>query len=421
MIPRPIQHLIGTRFNFANAAWLCVLSALALSIIGLYAIDLGASDRPPAPDTLVTFRGTVLRQAVFVAIGLLAAGLVALPHSRFIRLLAWPLLAVVIALLVFLILPFVPASIVTPRNGARAWINLGPIDFQPAELAKIAYILCLADYLRLRENHRTVLGLIPPAVISAVPVGLIMLQPDLGTAMLFAPVAFAVLVAAGARLKHLALVVLIAILAAPAAFPLLKPHQKARIVGLVRMMHDPRQGADDINYQSQTAQRLAAAGGVSGMTDTQSRTLIRFNRLPERHNDMILAVIINRFGLVGGLVVAALYVVWFTGCYLSAAMCKDGFGRLVIIGIAAVTAAQALVNAGMTLGVLPIIGVTLPFISYGGSSMLAAWVMTGLVVGIALRRDQRFARETFEFDERPYSPGRVSTAHRGAVGGLKGG
>ncbi|MFN7022498.1 MAG: FtsW/RodA/SpoVE family cell cycle protein, partial [Phycisphaerales bacterium] len=237
-----------------------------------------------------------------------------------------------------------------------------------------------------------------------------------GTAMLFAPVIFAMLVAAGARLKHLTLVVGICVLAAPAAFPLLKPHQKARIVGLIRMMHDPRQGADDINYQAQTAQRLAGAGGVWGMSDTQSRALIRFNRLPERHNDMVLAVILNRFGLVGGLVVAALYVVWFTGCYLSAAMCKDGFGRLIIVGVATITAAQALVNAGMTLGVLPIIGVTLPFVSYGGSSMLTAWAMTGLVLGVALRRDQRFAKQTFEFDENPYDPARISRAHRGAIG-----
>lgn len=411
-----IKLLTGSRLNFANGAWLSVLSGLSLCLIGLYAIDLGIPDRPASPDQPITLSGLVLRQAIFIGVGMMAAAMIALPHYRFIRVVAWPLMLIVLGLLVFLILPFVPSWLVTPRNGARAWINFGPVDFQPAELAKIAFILCMADYLRLRENHRTILGLVPPAVISAVPVGLIMLQPDLGTAMLFAPVIFAMLVAAGARLKHLTLVVGICVLAAPAAFPLLKPHQKARIVGLIRMMHDPRQGADDINYQAQTAQRLAGAGGVWGMSDTQSRALIRFNRLPERHNDMVLAVILNRFGLVGGLVVAALYVVWFTGCYLSAAMCKDGFGRLIIVGVATITAAQALVNAGMTLGVLPIIGVTLPFVSYGGSSMLTAWAMTGLVLGVALRRDQRFAKQTFEFDENPYDPARISRAHRGAIG-----
>lgn len=411
-----LKHLIGARLNFANGAWLCVFAGLSLCLIGLYAIDLGIPDRPASPDQPITLSGLVLRQAIFIGVGLMAAAMIALPHYRFIRIVAWPLMLVVLGLLVFLVLPFVPSWLVTPRNGARAWINFGPVDFQPAELAKIAFILCMADYLRLRENHRTILGLVPPAVISAVPVGLIMLQPDLGTAMLFAPVIFAMLVAAGARLKHLTLVVGICVLAAPAAFPLLKPHQKARIVGLIRMMHDPREGADDINYQAQTAQRLAGAGGVWGMTDTQSRALIRFNRLPERHNDMVLAVILNRFGLAGGLVIAALYVVWFTGCYLSAAMCKDGFGRLIIVGVATITAAQTLVNAGMTLGVLPIIGVTLPFISYGGSSMLTAWAMTGLVLGVALRRDQRFAKQTFEFDENPYDPARISRAHRGAIG-----
>ncbi len=408
------RKVIGSEFSLINGAWLCVISALALSVLGLYAIDLGVPERVGDADGPIALTGIVARQAVFIAVGLLAAAMVALPHYRFVRWVAWPLMVLVIGLLIFLLLPFVPASIVTPRNGARAWINFGPIDFQPAELAKIAYVLVVADYLRLRQNHRTLLGLLPPALITFVPIALIMLQPDLGTAMLFAPAIFAMLVGAGAKLKHLMAVVLVATLAAPAVFPLLKTHQKDRIIGLFKMMKDPQQGADDINYQSVTAQRLAGAGGVWGISENKSRALIRFNRLPERHNDMILAIILNRFGLFGGLGLIVLYIVWFTGCYLTAAMSRDGFGRLIIIGLASIMAAQTFVNIGMTLGILPIIGVTLPFVSYGGSSMLTGWTITGLIMGVALRRNQRFARQTFEFDDQPYDPARVSTAHRAA-------
>lgn len=398
-------------------AWLSVLAALALSLIGIYAIDVGSADAPAVVERgPVTMSGVVLKQCIFLAIGVLGAVVVAVPHFRVVRVVAWPLMAVVIGLLVFLLLPFVPASIVTPRNGARAWIDVGPVDFQPAELAKIAYVLVMADYLRFRENHRTVLGLLPPALITFVPVALITLQPDLGTALLFAPVAFAILIAAGARMKHLSLVVMVAILAAPAAFPLLKPHQKARIVGLIRMVQDPAAGADDINYQAKTAQRLAGAGGVRGLDDGQSRALVKFNRLPERHNDMVFAVIMNRFGFFGGVGVLLLYVVWFVGAYLTAAMCRDAFGRLMVVGVSAFILAQTLVNVGMTIGMLPIIGLTLPFVSYGGSSMLTVWVMTGLVLGVGLRRSKRFARPAFEFDDTPYDPAQLTTVHRAAPG-----
>src|SRR4051812_22236734 len=161
------------------------------------------------------------------------AVVIALPHYRWLGYASWFFLAVSVALLLFLLLPFVPSSIVRPRNGARSWIDLGPIDFQPSEVAKIAYVLVIAWYLRFRKNHRTLVGLIPPAIITFIPVALITLQPELGTGLLFIPVLFGILVAAGAKLKHLAVIVLIATMAAPAAYPLLMPHQKSRIRGLL--------------------------------------------------------------------------------------------------------------------------------------------------------------------------------------------
>jgi rod shape determining protein RodA len=114
---------------------------------------------------------------------------------------------------------------------------------------------------------------------------------------------------------------------------------------------------------------------------------------------MVYSVIVNRFGLWGGLLVLGLYGVWTLGALLAAAATRDAFGRLVIVGFAAIVAAQTFINIGMNLGIMPIIGLTLPFVSYGGSSMLTVWMMTGLIVGIALRRPARMARDVLAFDD----------------------
>jgi rod shape determining protein RodA len=215
--------------------------------------------------------------------------------------------------------------------------------------------------------------------------------------MLFVPSVFAMLLVAGARLKHLAIVVLAATLAAPMAYPFLKPYQQQRILGLIAQVRGDQHARDDMNYQAYTAQMLIGAGGTTGIPDAKSRAVIRFARLPERHNDMIFAVVVNRFGLLGGLAVAGLYMLWLAGALLSAALCKDPFGRLTIVGLSAFIAAQAAINIGMNVGVLPIVGLTLPFVSYGGSSMLVVWIMTGLTLSIALRPPPRMARPSFEF------------------------
>lgn len=406
-----LKSFVGTDLAVAHAAWLCVISALALSALGLYAIDLG-SGSPVNADGVREFNPLVVRQSVYLAIGLLAAAVIAVPHYRFVRMIAWPLMWLMLALLIFVLIPFVPSSIVTPRNGARCWIQLGPVDFQPGEVAKIAFVLVMAEYLRFRQNHRTVIGLIPPALIAFIPAALITLQPDLGMAMLFVPATFAMLLTAGAKLKHLTIVVVIAMLAAPAAYPMLKPHQKARIDGMIARFTDPEKGADGVNYQALTAQTLSGAGQWSGVTEPKARALVRFNRLPERHNDMVLAVIMTRFGLIGGLAVLGLYGVWFLGAYIAAALCKDAFGRLVIVGFIAILFAQTFINVGMNIGIMPIVGLTLPFVSYGGSSMLTVWLITGLVFSIAMRRPSRLARPTFEFDDTPYDPVRPSVASR---------
>lgn len=375
-------------------AWLTVLASLGLSLIGIHAIDVA--------DALKGGEGVLgvaaLKQAASLGVGVAGAVLIALPHYRVLGVASWVLLGVSLVMMVFLLVPGVPTSIVRARNGARSWIDLGPIDLQPSELAKIAYVLALAWYLRYRDNHRTVVGLLPPALITGLPVALIMLQPDLGTASLFIPALFAVLVAAGAKLKHLAVIVLIAAMAAPASYPFLKPHQQQRIKGLLLQIRGDTSADQDINMQSVTAQRLAGAGMAAGLPEKRARLLLHYNPLPERHNDMVFAVICNRFGWAGGVLTLGLYGVWIVGALLTSATCREPFGRLVPVGLTGFIVAQVFVNVGMNLGIVPIIGITLPYVSLGGSSLVTVWLMTGLIASVALRRPRLGQRHSFEFD-----------------------
>lgn len=386
-------------------AWIVVLASLCLCLLSVYAIDV--AERAPATSAagvaavaMQTHIGpTAFRQFIYVIAGIIACAVICVPHYRSIGTWTWPLFVLTLFLLVFLLLPLIPSFIVRPRGGARSWIDLGPINLQPSELAKVVTVLALAWYLRYRKNHRTLKGLMPPAIITGVPMGLIILQPDLGTAILFIPALFFVLIAAGAKLKHLVLVVALATLAAPLTYPILKPHQKARIVGLYQQLRGDSSEDLDINMQSVTAQRLIGAGRFFGVGDEHARALQRFNALPERHNDMVFSPIITRFGLFGGVVVFALFAIWIIGALLTAATSPEPFARLICVGATGFLFAQVVVNVGMNLGLLPIIGITLPFLSHGGSSMIAQWVMVGLILNAGLRREGYETRRSFEWND----------------------
>lgn len=387
------------KWALANFGWLSFAAALALSLLGVYAIDLATRAEDAAG-----LSSTAHRQLIFVGVGIVAAGIVCVPHYRLIGLLRWPLALVTIGLLIFLLLPFIPSSIVTPRNGTRGWIDLGPMDFQPSEVAKVVFVIMLAWHMRYRRSHRQFLGLIGPGLVAFVPIGLIMLQPDFGTAMMIVPALAAVVIAAGAKLRHIAVIALIAAMAAPASYPFLKPYQKERVVGLIRQIQGSRDGADDINYQSFTAKKVMGAGLATGNADEHTRALIRYNRLPEAHNDMVYSVLVTRFGFWGGVGILGIYLAWLLGALGVAAMCADPYGRLLCVGLAALIAAQTIVNVGMNVGLLPIVGITLPFLSYGGSSIVAVWLTTGLVLGVGLRRTSQSYRPSFEYAEGDAQP-----------------
>jgi cell division protein FtsW (lipid II flippase) len=368
-----------------NPGWLCIVAAVLLSMLGV--ITISTNDPSYA-----------LRQIAFICVGMIAAAIVTVPHYRWVQWASYPLMIIVLGLLVFVMLKFVPESIVRPRNGSRRWINVGITDFQPSELAKITYVLCLATYLRFRSNYRSLFGLLLLLALTFIPLGLVLIEPDLGTSLLFLPTLFAMVIAAGAKIKHILIIIIVGLTMAPMTYPFLKQHQKDRIDAMLAQVKGDSRYEADIGFQGARAMTLAGAGGVFGVGKAKAADLLTYNHLPEDHNDMVFAVVCCRWGMMGAILVWLLFLMFSIGGLVTAALCKDPFGRLVAVGFVAALFAQMVINTGMTIGILPITGMTLPFVSYGGSSMVTTWIMAGLILNIALRRSKYMSRQSFEFD-----------------------
>ena len=362
---------------WANWAWLPVAAALGLSLLGIAAIG-------------TTEAGLARRQLGYLIVGLVLATAVGAQHWKDMRRWAWVLLAVNLAALVFVLLPWVPESVVRPRNGARRWINVGSVDMQPSELVKLTWVLAMAAWMQAAPSVRRLSGVAAAIAVTLVPVGLIAMQPDLDSALLFLPCLGVMLVAAGARIKHLAVIAALGLALAPLSYPFLKPHQRDRIQAMVAQVTGDTRVNDGIGFQGSRAITLAASGGVAGLGRDEASTLIRFNRLPEEHNDMIFVVIACRWGLLGGLAVWVLGAAYAFGAYMVASRAGTAFGRLAAVGIGSMVFLQLSVNTAMTIGLLPVSGMTLPFVSSGGSSLVCLWMTTAVLFAIASRRPRGF-------------------------------
>ncbi len=267
-------------------------------------------------------------------------------------------------------------------SGAQAWFSIGGIaSFQPSELAKIAVILYLANYLAERDLS-SFKSLIPPFVIVLVPIGLILLQPDLGTAMVFAGILLGMLFVAGANPKHLGLIIAVALAISPLIyFFALQPYQQKRIMVLLNPYSDPI-GAGYNVIQSMIAigsGRLWGKGLFAG-----SQTQLNF--VPAHHTDFIFSVIGEEFGFMGGLFVLIAYFIILRRGLMVAYTAKDEYGMLIAVGVVSMLATHIVINIGMNLGIMPVTGIPLPFLSYGGSSLLTNMIGIGLLVNIYARR-----------------------------------
>ncbi len=361
---------------------------LGLTVIGLSAIHTSGEH--------IAFS----RQVFFMGVSLAVMAAVACIHYKQIAESSYPLILAALLMLVVVLLPFMPQAIVPVRNGARRWFDLGGFSFQPSELAKVAYVLAMAKYLRYRENYRTLRGLLIPLGMTFIPMGLVLVEPDLGTSLVFLPIYFAMLLAAGARIKHLLLLILIGLCLLPAMYPLLQPHQKDRIDDIVARLRGDTRHEQTISFQGKTAARLIGAGGLLGYDTQRANQLVRYNRLPEAQNDMVYTVVCTRWGLLGGLLLILIYFCMLALLLMLAAFNRDPFGRLVVVGFAALLFTQMFINIGMNIGLLPITGITLPFVSAGGSSLLVSFGMLGLILNVTHHRPL-LSRPSFEFGARP--------------------
>ena len=311
-------------------------------------------------------------------------------------------------------LPFAPE-----RNDAHRWLvfHSGLPTIQPSEFFKLAYILTLAWYLRYRSNYRNFRSLIGPFALTVLPMVLILLEPDLGTVMLMMPVLFTMLFVAGAKVKHLLIIILMAVLISPLMWSRMRPYQRIRISSvllqsdwvrrkaeqhpwlaqiLVGTKFTERQWKSDWGYQLIRSKYAVASGGVNSGTGYGFRQgpFVKYNFLDERHNDFVFAIIAQQWGFWGCLGLVILYII-IVGCGLEiAANNTDPFGRLLAVGIVVIFVVEILINIGMTIGVMPITGLTLPFVSYGGSSLLVSMISIGLLNNIGRCRPFSLAPKT---------------------------
>ncbi len=380
---RETRQLHLSRIRKVHAGWLVVFAAVVLTVLGVEAIS-------------TTQPNTAIRQMLLGVVGFVSAFGIAFVPAKRLRQASWWLYVGGLLLLLFLLIPGVPDFIVHPRNGARRWINVGVTDFQPSELLKIAFVLAMASHLRFKEHYKSFSGLVIALCVAIPPMVLILVEPDLGTAMLFIPALIAMLVAAGAKYRHLCAIGLLAMVAAYLMSSLLQPHQLDRIDALIAQIQGDDRFEHTIGYQGACAMTLIGAGQIEGVGKVEAAQLLKANHLPEEHNDMVFAVITLRWGLLGAIVTWFLYLLLGLGGICATLGCKDPFPRLVAVGLTTILLSQMVINTAMTIGLAPITGLTLPFISAGGSSLVVAWLMAGILFGIAMRRDPLMTREGFK-------------------------
>ena len=310
-----------------------------------------------------------------LALALMALWIFAHVHPQMLMRLALPAYVAGLALLVGV------ALFGDVRNGARRWLNVGVTTIQPSEIMKIAVPLVLAWYFHRREEGTRLRDFVIAAIVLAIPVGLIARQPDLGTALLIFASGFFVIFLAGLSWKVLGSLVVTAAVTVPFLWPMLHDYQRKRVLTLLDPMEDPL-GAGYHIIQSTIA---IGSGGILGkgwLNGTQAQ----LDFVPERSTDFILAVFGEEFGLVGNVVLIVLYLLIIARGLMIAANASTVFARLTAGAITLTFFTYAFVNMGMVSGILPVVGVPLPMISYGGTALLSILVGFGILMSISTHK-----------------------------------
>ena len=347
-----------------------VLVTLGLVAFGLVMVYSASSARATlAADDPAYY---LKRQGAYALLGVVALVFLSRTDFRRLRYLVPPLLLASFALLVAVLV------LGTPVNGARRWLTLGPATLQPSELAKLALALWIAAYLSRSPAPQSLRELLRPiGVVFGAALALILVEPDLGTAIAIVVMLAAVLVVAGTRFSTLAGAGAIGVSLIAAAI-WLEPYRRERILSFLDPWQDP-QGA---GFQSVQAMLALGSGGFFGVGLGESVQKVYY--LPEASTDMIFAIIGEELGLFGAFAVLAAFVVFGYAGFNIALACRDRFGKLLAAGLTALICGQAAVNVSAVMGLAPLTGIPLPFVSYGGSSLVVMLASVGILLNIAV-------------------------------------
>lgn len=317
------------------------------------------------------------RHLVWLAFGFLLLQVSSRLDYTVWRKLALPILAVTCLLLVLVLIP----SLGVVAKGARRWLRLGPISVQPAEMVKLAVVLYLAGYLAKKEGSITEFarGFLPPLLVVGLLAGLVLLQPDLGTVVVIGFVTLGLLFLAGARLVHLFGLVPV-VLPAVAVLIWRSPYRLQRLMTFLDPMKDPTGAGFQVN-QSFLA---FGSGGLFGVGLGEGEQKLFF--LPEAHTDFVLALAGEELGLAGASAIMLCYAALVLKGFQIAARAREPFGRYLALGITLLLGLQALINAGVVTGMLPTKGLTLPLVSYGGSSLMVNLLAIGILLSVSRDR-----------------------------------
>ncbi|MBY5162256.1 rod shape-determining protein RodA [Salsipaludibacter albus] len=365
----PIRHLDP----------ILVATALVLTGIGIAMIFSATTTRvgeTGAPD--LSF---VLRQLVAFGVGIVAMIITAVLDYRWIRALAPILYGGSIILLVAVLHPAVGTLV----NGSRRWINIGGFSLQPSELAKIAVIVAVAALLHERRGEPTMRTLLACLALAAVPAGLIFLEPDLGSAIVIVWLLFVMFLVGGIPFRWLAGLAVGGIGAVVYAFVggFIESYQLERLTAFLDQGNVGEAGG--ALYQLNQSMIAIGSGQLAGQGYRQgTQNAAAF--IPENHTDFIFTIVGEEFGFVGSLVILGLFVILIWRGVRIAMMSRDLFGTIVSSAIVGLLGLQVFVNVGMTIGIAPITGIPLPFVSYGGTSLIMWFALVGLLLNIHMRR-----------------------------------
>lgn len=381
-VPVPRRRPMASMRHDPSAMWHHVDATLALAVLGIAAFGVvmvySASRGPEAPwDTLY-----LTRQAFFVVVGLIVAAAVTVVDYRRIVDQAPLIYGTTIFLLVAVKL------VGSSRSGTQGWFALGPFQLQPSEFAKLALIIgftFLATQFHGEIDLRRLGALL---VLAGIPIVLVLLQPDLGTALVSVAITFCMLVAVGVKGRYLALLAVgaIAVTTLVLTSGMLEQYQKDRLT-----VFTEQEEARSVDQSRAAAWNLEQAKIAIGSGGVRGKGLFngpqtRLDMVPEQHTDFIFTAVGEELGLIGAGVLLAGYgvVVWRT--WRTAQLARDDAGSLLCLGILAMFVFQIFQNIGMTMGIMPITGIPLPFMSYGGSSTIMAFLAIGLVMNVHMRR-----------------------------------